>query len=414
MMAKEILMPQLGESVTEGTIDRWLVKPGDTVKKYDPLAEVTTDKVNAEVPSSYSGTVKELVVEENVTVAVGDLIAYIDSNDDDRSDKGAESSQTEEQQGQKEELSDAESSMKTRYSPAVLMLANEHNIDLKQVKGTGRANRITKKDVEQFVANKPVSNAEPEQAIENETKPSVQSSPPETSVTAGEKVPVTGVRKAIAQNMVKSVQEIPHAWTMVEVDVTNLVRYRNEVKDAWKEKEGYTLTYMPFFMEAVTQSLQSFPQLNSSWENDHIVYKKDINLSVAIAHDEALYVPVIHGADELSLKGLAKNLQQLSQKTKSKRLESRDMQNGTFTINNTGSFGSVQSVPIINRPQAAILSVESIVKRPVVKDDDSIAIRSMVNLCLSIDHRVLDGLIAGRFLQDVKSRLEGFSKKDLS
>ncbi|MBM7633626.1 2-oxoisovalerate dehydrogenase E2 component (dihydrolipoyl transacylase) [Geomicrobium sediminis] len=413
-MAKEILMPQLGESVTEGTIDRWLVKPGDTVKKYDPLAEVTTDKVNAEVPSSYSGTVKELVVEENVTVAVGDLIAYIDSNDDDRSDKGAESSQTEEQQGQKEELSDAESSMKTRYSPAVLMLANEHNIDLKQVKGTGRANRITKKDVEQFVANKPVSNAEPEQAIENETKPSVQSSPPETSVTAGEKVPVTGVRKAIAQNMVKSVQEIPHAWTMVEVDVTNLVRYRNEVKDAWKEKEGYTLTYMPFFMEAVTQSLQSFPQLNSSWENDHIVYKKDINLSVAIAHDEALYVPVIHGADELSLKGLAKNLQQLSQKTKSKRLESRDMQNGTFTINNTGSFGSVQSVPIINRPQAAILSVESIVKRPVVKDDDSIAIRSMVNLCLSIDHRVLDGLIAGRFLQDVKSRLEGFSKKDLS
>jgi len=413
-MAKEILMPQLGESVTEGTIDRWLVKPGDTVKKYDPLAEVTTDKVNAEVPSSYSGTVKELVVEENVTVAVGDLIAYIDSNDDDRSDKGAESSQTEEQQGQKEELSDAESSMKTRYSPAVLMLANEHNIDLKQVKGTGRANRITKKDVEQFVANKPVSNAEPEQAIENETKPSVQSSQPETSVTAGEKVPVTGVRKAIAQNMVKSVQEIPHAWTMVEVDVTNLVRYRNEVKDAWKEKEGYTLTYMPFFMEAVTQSLQSFPQLNSSWENDHIVYKKDINLSVAIAHDEALYVPVIHGADELSLKGLAKNLQQLSQKTKSKRLESRDMQNGTFTINNTGSFGSVQSVPIINRPQAAILSVESIVKRPVVKDDDSIAIRSMVNLCLSIDHRVLDGLIAGRFLQDVKSRLEGFSKKDLS
>ncbi|GAK06558.1 dihydrolipoamide acetyltransferase family protein [Geomicrobium sp. JCM 19038] len=413
-MAKEILMPQLGESVTEGTIDRWLVKPGDTVKKYDPLAEVTTDKVNAEVPSSYSGTVKELVVEENVTVAVGDLIAYIDSDDEDRSDKEADSSQKEEQQGQKEEPSDAEPSMKARYSPAVLLLANEHNVDLKQVKGTGRANRITKKDVEQFVANKPASNAEPEQAIENETKPSVQSSQPETSVTAGEKVPVTGVRKAIAKNMVQSVQEIPHAWTMVEVDVTNLVRYRNEVKDAWKEKEGYTLTYMPFFMEAVTQSLQSFPQLNSSWENDYIVYKKDINLSVAIAHDEALYVPVIHKADELNLKGLAKNLQQLSQKTKSKRLESRDMQNGTFTINNTGSFGSVQSVPIINRPQAAILSVESIVKRPVVKDDDSIAIRSMVNLCLSIDHRVLDGLIAGRFLQDVKSRLEGFSKKDLS
>lgn len=288
-------------------------------KKYDPLAEVTTDKVNAEVPSSFSGTVKELVVEENVTVAVGDLIAYIDSedDDDDRSDKKAVS-QTEEHQGQKEEPSDTEPSMKARYSPAVLMLANEHNVDLKQVKGTGRANRITKKDVEQFVANKPASNAEPEQAIENETKPSVQPSQQETSVIAGEKVPVTGVRKAIAQNMVQSVQEIPHAWTMVEVDVTNLVRYRNEVKDTWKEKEGYTLTYMPFFMEAVTQSLQSFPQLNSSWENDHIVYKKDINLSVAIAHDEALYVPVIHGADELSLKGLAKNLQQLSQKNKIK------------------------------------------------------------------------------------------------
>ncbi|EZH67699.1 branched-chain alpha-keto acid dehydrogenase subunit E2 [Bacillaceae bacterium JMAK1] len=412
-MAKEILMPQLGESVTEGTIDRWLVKPGDTVKKYDPLAEVTTDKVNAEVPSSFSGTVKELVVEENVTVAVGELIAYIESDDDDRSDEQATSS-TEEQHVQQEEPSDAEPSMKSRYSPAVLMLANEHNVDLKTVTGTGRANRITKKDVEQFIANQTSAKNEPEQTIEKEAKPSDNSSRQATSVTAGEKVPVTGVRKAIAQNMVQSVQEIPHAWTMVEVDVTNLVRYRNEVKDAWKENEGYTLTYMPFFMEAVTKSLQSFPQLNSSWEDDHIIYKKDINLSVAIAHDEALYVPVIHGADELSLKGLAKNLQQLSQKTKSKRLESRDVQNGTFTINNTGSFGSVQSVPIINRPQAAILSVESIVKRPVVKDDDSIAIRSMVNLCLSIDHRVLDGLIAGRFLQDVKSRLEGFSKKDLS
>jgi 2-oxoisovalerate dehydrogenase E2 component (dihydrolipoyl transacylase) len=213
--------------------------------------------------------------------------------------------------------------------------------------------------------------------------------------------------------MLRSKHEIPHAWTMVEVDVTNLVSYRDALKTEFKQKEGFNLTYFAFFVKAVAQALKEFPQMNSMWAGDRIVQKKDINVSIAVATDDALFVPVIKQADEKTIKGIAREITELAQKVRTGSLKSEDMQGGTFTVNNTGSFGSVQSMGIINYPQAAILQVESIVKRPVIIDN-MIAVRDMVNLCLSLDHRVLDGLVCGRFLARVKEILESTSKENTS
>ncbi|MED4980387.1 dihydrolipoamide acetyltransferase family protein, partial [Geobacillus stearothermophilus] len=233
---------------------------------------------------------------------------------------------------------------------------------------------------------------------------------PNVEAGAGDiEIPVTPVRKAIAANMLRSKHEAPHAWTMVEVDVTDLVAYRDAIKDEFKRREGFNLTYFAFFVKAVTQALKEFPQLNSTWAGDKIIQRKDINISIAVATDDALFVPVIKHADEKTIKGIAREIAELAAKTRAGKLRPEDMQGGTFTVNNTGAFGSVQSMGIINYPQAAILQVETIVKRPVVKNG-MIAIRDMVNLCLSLDHRVLDGLICGRFLARVKAILENMNK----
>lgn len=214
--------------------------------------------------------------------------------------------------------------------------------------------------------------------------------------------------------MVRSKHEVPHAWTMIEVDVTNLVVYRDSIKEEFKKKEGFNLTYFSFFVKAVAQALKEFPQINSMWAGDKIIQKKDINISIAVAKDDALYVPVIKHADEKTIKGIAREISELATKARAGKLKAEDMQGGTFTVNNTGSFGSVQSMGIINYPQAALLQVESIVKRPVVMNNGMIAVRDMVNLCLSLDHRVLDGLICGKFLQRVKEILENISKENTS
>jgi 2-oxoisovalerate dehydrogenase E2 component (dihydrolipoyl transacylase) len=414
-------MPQLGESVTEGTISKWLVQPGQYVKKYDPIAEVMTDKVNAEVPSSYSGTIKELLVQEDETVEVGVVICTIDA-------EGEASEETSEQAETKateavtaEPRSDL--SQKRRYSPAVLRMSQEHNIDLEQVNGTGKGGRITRKDLQLLIdsGERPVSN--PAKSLDEKVptpqpviSPTKKADAP-VAVTGDKEIPVSGVRKAIAANMVKSKHEAPHAWMMVEVDVTNLVHFRNQIKQDFKEKEGFNLTFLPFFIKATVEALKEFPQLNSMWAEDKIIQKKDINISIAVATDDALFVPVIKHADEKSIKGIGREVQDLAQKVRSGKLSGQDMQGGTFTVNNTGSFGSVLSTPIINHPQAAILSIESIVKRPVVIESetgDMIAIRSMVNLCLSLDHRVLDGLVCGRFLARVKEILETMTSETTS
>lgn len=414
MALEKITMPQLGESVTEGTITTWLVKPGDEVNKYDPIAEVMTDKVNAEVPSSFSGTITELIAEEGETIAVGEVMCHIKTDESASEELAADS--TGEEKGSGEPVKEKkDQSMKKRYSPAVLRLAQEHDINLELVEGTGRGGRITRKDIEKLIASGEIPKEETD-AVEK-PKPGVEKkreSFTEVPVATGDvEIPVTGVRKAIADKMVTSVTEIPHAWMTIEVDVTDLVRYRHSVKDTFKKQEGYNLTYFAFFVKAVAQTLKEFPQLNSTWAGDKIIQRKDINISIAVASDEELFVPVIKHADEKSIKGIAREINKLAEKARSGKLTADDMSGGTFTVNNTGSFGSVQSMGIINHPQAAILQVESIVKRPVIIDD-MFAARDMVNLCLSLDHRILDGLICGKFLNRVKEILENTNEETTS
>ncbi|WP_101844185.1 dihydrolipoamide acetyltransferase family protein [Halobacillus sp. Marseille-P3879] len=426
MGLEKINMPQLGESVTEGTISSWLVQPGDKVNKYDPIAEVMTDKVNAEVPSSYTGTIKELIAQEDDTIEVGELMCYIEIEgagseeespvekeivEEDTQDK--ETSQP--SQPVKQKTSTKEQGSKKRYSPAVMTLAQEHDIDLNLVEGSGRGGRITRKDLEKIIERGEIPTPSPEEP-KPEKSDSAGAGTAAGSISTDEgdsEIPVTGVRKAIAQNMVKSTTEIPHAWMMVEVDVTGLVELRNSLKSQFKEKEGYSLTFFAFFVKAVAQALKEYPQLNSTWAGDKIIQKKAINLNIAVAKENELFVPVIKDADEKSIKGIAKDITTLAGKARQGKLTSKDMEGGTFTVNNTGSFGSVQSMGVINPPQAAILQVESIVKRPVFQDG-MFGARDMVNLCLSLDHRVLDGLVAGNFLARVKEILENMTKEHTS
>ncbi|SMQ82707.1 2-oxoisovalerate dehydrogenase E2 component (dihydrolipoyl transacylase) [Bacillus sp. OV166] len=430
MVIEQIKMPQLGESVTEGTISKWLVSVGDKVNKYDPLAEVMTDKVNAEVPSSFTGVVKELIAEEGETLAVGEMICTIEMEGGTPQETVALVTSDAAAQSVAVNAEPVDQGNKARYSPAVLKISQEHGIDLTKVSGTGAGGRITRKDLLKLIesGNIPVAeqnveiNKEPA-VVEASTQAATQSvSTPTASaqavnipVAVGDiEIPVTGIRKAIAANMLRSKHEAPHAWTMIEVDATNLVEYRNSLKDEFKKKEGFNLTFFAFFVKAVAQALKEFPQINSMWAGDKIIQKKDINISIAVATDDALYVPVIKQADEKTVKGIAREISELAVKVRTGKLRSEDMQGGAFTVNNTGSFGSVQSMGIINYPQAAILQVESIVKRPVVMNNGMIAVRDMVNLCMSLDHRVLDGLVCGRFLQRVKEILENTSKSTTS
>ncbi len=439
-MIENIKMPQLGESVTEGTISTWLVKVGDRVNKYDPLAEVMTDKVNAEVPSSFSGVIKELIANEGETLAVGEIICTIEVEG--ASSEVAATTIEETKPVEKaapapvapapvaaapvQTIAKTDDSGKVRFSPAVLRLAQENNLDLSLIPGTGNEGRVTRKDVLNAIANgvpqaapAPVAVEAPAQPVVAQTAPTAQvakapaaTPAPVIPTAVGDiEIPVTGVRKAIASNMLRSKHEAPHAWMMIEVDVTNLVNYRNSLKDSFKKKEGFSLTFFAFFVKAVAQALKEYPMINSMWAGDKIIQKKDINLSIAVATDDALFVPVIKNADEKTIKGIAREITELATKVRTGKLKSDEMQGGTFTVNNTGSFGSVQSAGIINYPQAAILQIESIVKRPAVVNG-MIGVRDMVNLCLSLDHRVLDGFICGKFLGRVKEILENTTKEN--
>lgn len=404
----EITMPKLGESVTEGTIENWLVKVGDTVNEYDPLCEVNTAKVTAEVPSVYDGVITEILVEEGDTVDVGVPICKIEvageeTPPDDQPDQKAETAADETDETQTEKPAAAKQDGR-RLSPVVMRLIGEHQIDINNLTGTGFNGRITKKDVEKYLENGPVK--ETAAAVKSAGKPAEEVQAKKApAVQSGESIKVTGVRKEIAKRMVQSKTEIPHAWLMMEVDATNLVNLRNKHKVKFKEQEGYNLTFFSFFVKAVSEVLKDYPILNSSWDGDTITVHDDINLSIAVANEDKLFVPVIKNADERSLTGIAKSISTLADKARSNKLTGDDMSGGTFTVNNTGAFGSIQSMGIINQPQVAILQVESIVKKPVFIGD-MLAARHMVNLCLSIDHRVLDGLAAGQFLQAVKDKIE--------
>jgi 2-oxoisovalerate dehydrogenase E2 component (dihydrolipoyl transacylase) len=442
-MAFNIELPHVGESVTEAVIGKWLKAPGDHIEKYDPLVEVTTDKVNMDVPSPATGVLTRILAEEGETVPMGSVIAEMEAADGSVSDNSAASETTAPAsspaaglagrigtmvQGanvgptggefldtslstrnepatatspQSASASPAPSKIRQKgFSPVVTRLAAQHGVDLASLVGTGLGGRVTKKDV--------LAAAENVTAGANAT---VQ--PQLGGVSSDDQVIVPSpIRRMIANHMVKSMSEIPHAWSAVEVDVTGMVEWRASRKDNFEKEHGVRLTYLPITLSVVAEALKTNPRLNSSWVEGNIVLKNAINVGVAVAAEEGLVVPVIHGAADASLVELAGKLSGTVNRARSGAMTLEDVQGGTFTLNNTGSLGSILGGAIINHPQAAILTTEAIVKRPVVVSEngsDSIVIRSMMNICLSFDHRIVDGAEASVFLQSVKTGLEAIT-----
>lgn len=445
-MAKPVTMPQLGESVTEGTITRWLKAEGDEVAMDEPLAEVDTDKVNAELPSPVAGRIEKLLISEGATVDVGTEIALV--ADAPTKENVAAEAATEEfptagtvaqpaASGERpavaevrsvngggnghRAIQDAETLRLTRSSPVVRRLAAEHGVDIQEIPGSGTGGRVTKKDIEGYIEERgaeveeyapPGLREEREAFAPPEAPPEPEPSRERVTLHEGDRIEeLTSIRRAIANRMSTSKREAPHAWTMVEVDVTGLAALREREKAAFAEREGVKLTYLPFIVKAVVESLKEHPILNSVWDGDRIVLRKRINVGIAVDLEDALIVPIIPDADELNIVGLARRIDDVVRRARNHHLGPEDVSGGTFTVNNPGALGSVVSTPIINYPQAAILSAEAIVKRPVVIDDaggEAIAIRSMMNLEVSFDHRILDGGQALKFLNTVRRRLEGY------
>jgi 2-oxoisovalerate dehydrogenase E2 component (dihydrolipoyl transacylase) len=440
-VATPVTMPQLGESVTEGTITRWLKAEGEEVALDEPLAEVDTDKVNAELPSPVAGKIEKLLVSEGTTVDVGTEIVLVAVDGDEspsaeatpREDV-ADEAPTEEwpvadteaqpavQNGEKQRavaeargsrsagngrgmVEDAETLKLRRSSPVVRRLAEEHDVDLSEISGTGTGGRVTKKDIESFIEGRGTER----EAVPVAVPAAAATETERVAVHDGDRVvELTSIRRTIANRMAVSKAEIPHAWTLVEVDMTGLAALREKEKAAFAEREGVKLTYLPFIVKAAVEGLKEHPVLNSVWDGDRIVLRKQINVGIAVDLEEgALIVPVIRDADELNIVGLARRIDDAVKRTRAKHLGTEDISGGTFTVNNPGALGSVASTPVINHPQAAILQAEAVVKRPVVVDD-AIAIRSMMNLEVSFDHRILDGGVALRFLSAVKHRLEAY------
>jgi 2-oxoisovalerate dehydrogenase E2 component (dihydrolipoyl transacylase) len=388
-MTYMLTLPEIGETVTEGTIERWLKQPGDEVKKYEPIVEINTDKVDVELPCPVSGTLKEIVAQEGETVEIGGTLAIIDevageTPADISPPKGEESEPTAPTHAGSRG-SKGRAAGRRRATPRVTKLAEELGVDLETVTGTGPGGRIVEDDVRGVAEGAPAG------------KP---------AAAADETVQLTGVRRTIAQRMSESAFSAPTAWLAMEADVTPLVALRRERREAFREKHGVDLTYLPFMAHAVSQALKEHPYLNASWGDDKILLKKRVNLGIAVATERGLLVPVVPDADRMGIAELAKAITGLGEQARDNKLTLEDVQGGTFTLDNTGAFGSIISKPIINLGQAAIITLEAVTKQPRVVGDDAIAVRSVVTICLSFDHRVLDGHQAGAFLNDVKERLE--------
>src|SRR5579884_1843684 len=454
-MSTVIVMPQLGESVAEGIIGKWLKQEGDRIEKDEPIVEEITDKVNAEIPSPVAGVLEKITQPEGATVAVGQEIAVVGDSASGNGASGNGASSVEAPQpvsatpaadmaptmppdaqqvsagpATQTVVVDRPRSERVRTSPLVKRLAEEHGINLAEVPGTGIGGRVSKQDILAFIEQRPQpaphlaptgvfeAPARPEPAVQ--APPAAPPRAPQPAQPAGaralgpgeELVPVSPLRKMIAERMVQSVYTIPHAVTMAEVDMTPVVRYRDAHKRAYQEREGAPLSLVAFVIKATVDALKEFPLVNAEWAGDNIILKHEININVAVDAPEGLTIPVIHQADHLSLAGISAAVVDLARRARERKLKIEDMQGGTFTVNNTGALGSVAGVSIINYPQAGILSSGAIVKRPVVLETgagDTIAIRSMMTLSFSFDHRVLDGGTSAAFVNAVKNRLEGWS-----
>jgi 2-oxoisovalerate dehydrogenase E2 component (dihydrolipoyl transacylase) len=417
----QIKMPQLGESVTEGTVDRWLKNEGDFVKRDEPLVEVVTDKVNAEIPSPFEGKLVKITAASGETVRVGAVIAQIEVggapvSEADTAKAGAQQQPRAAAPGVAPAAASAQAGRvpapaeaaesggeRLRLSPAVRKLVAEHGIDAGTLRGTGMGGRVTREDVLAVVSG---ARAAPAAAVASPSAPAPAAPRPARVDGAREElVKLSVMRRSIADHMVRSLATSPHAWTLQEVDVTSLVRYREAEKERFKARHGVALTYLPFVVQIVCGALKEYPWLNSTWTDEGVVLKHYINLGIAVSIPDGLIVPVLKDADQRGFTDMVRSLNDLIDRARNKHLKPEDVQGGTFTLNNTGATGSVASQPIINQPQAAILTTESIVKRAVVIGD-AIAVRHMMNMCLSFDHRIIDGMMAGQFLSAVKKRLD--------
>jgi len=406
-MAVEVKLPQLGESTYEGTIGKWLKQPGEHVQRYESLVEIITDKVNVEMPSPFEGTLTQILVPEGQTVPTGTPIALMDTRDE--AGVGAVAAAAAAGVGSRPAAtvtspvatqSAPTTGERTRLSPVVRKLAEEHRIPLSELEhltGSGSGGRVTKDDVLAYVATR--HRATP-------GSPVAPVSPSQAPGLGDEVVKLTPLRRSIAQRMSQSKREIPHAYGVNEVDLTELVRWRDAHKEQWRTQAGVNVTFTAFFAKATAEALRAFPFVNASWHEDGILLHKTINLGMGIALDDGLIVAVIKHADQKSVMEIARELDALGRKAREGHLGLDDVQGGTFTITNPGVFGSIWSMPIIVPGQAAILATDAIVKRAVVRND-AIAIRDIMHLGLSFDHRIFDGATAIRFLNHVKARLEG-------
>jgi pyruvate dehydrogenase E2 component (dihydrolipoamide acetyltransferase) len=430
-MPTDVVMPQMGESIFEGTITKWLKKPGDKVQRDEPLFEISTDKVDAEIPAPSSGILQEIKVPEGNTVQVNTVVGVIGDGSGASATAPAKTAaatpaaQASAPASAKKEAKEVpapppatsvsapsnsdtdEEDSDVRSSPLVRKLAREHNVDLAKVSGTGTGGRVSKQDVLDFVERRTATPA---------PTPTPRQAPASGPVAIpGELVPMSNMRKIIAQRMIESRRTSAHVHCMFEVDLTRIFNLRNKLKNGFEQRHGARLTFMPFFVRAAIIALQQFPIVNSSLEGDSIRYHKHVNAGIAVALDWGLIVPVLKSADELNFLGLQRGITDLGERSRTKKLMPSDVEGSTFTITNPGQFGAVFGLPIINQPNAAIMGVGGITKQPMVITDkdgaDSIAIRSVVHLTLGYDHRIIDGAVADQFMALVKKTLESWSEE---
>jgi 2-oxoglutarate dehydrogenase E2 component (dihydrolipoamide succinyltransferase) len=444
-MPTDIIMPQMGESIVEGTITKWLKKPGDKVQRDEPLFEISTDKVDAEIPAPASGVLREIKVSEGTTVEVNTVVGTIATDGEvsaapTKAAPAAPAPAATKLEEKKEDKKEAQAGRptpsstpapaapqpaasrdeeeETRSSPLVRKIAREHNLSLSQISGTGLGGRITKQDITSFIERQSSAPATSGSAANSTAPASAEARPPAPSAPApypGDLVPVTNMRKIIAQRMIESRRTSAHVHCMYEVDFSRIVSLRNKQKAGFEQRHGVRLTFMPFFVRAAIIALQQWPIINAALEGDNIHYHRNINVGIAVALDWGLIVPVLKNAGDLNFLGLQRGITDLGERARNKKLKPEDVEGSTFTVTNPGQFGAVFGLPIINQPNSAIMGVGGITKQPLVVTDkegnDSIAIRSVVHLTLGYDHRLIDGAVADQFMALVKRTLESWSEE---
>jgi 2-oxoglutarate dehydrogenase E2 component (dihydrolipoamide succinyltransferase) len=441
-MPTDIIMPQMGESIVEGTITKWLKKPGDKVQRDEPLFEISTDKVDAEIPAPASGVLQEIKVTEGTTVGVNTVVGTIAVDGESAAAKPAPApakpaapkpsepaqsnagvppavvgpSRPRAESEAPRPAAHEEEGEEARSSPLVRKIAREHSIRLSQVSGTGLGGRITKQDIMQFIESQ--GSSQPAPAPASPAQPTAAAPAHRPAVPApypGDLVPMTNMRKLIAKHMIESRRTSAHVHCMYEVDFTRIVNLRARNKAGFEQRHGARLTFMPFFVRAAVMALQQWPIINANIEGDNLRYHRHINVGIAVALDWGLIVPVLKNAGDLNFLGLQRGITDLGERARTKKLKPEDVEGSTFTITNPGQFGAVFGLPIINQPNSAIMGVGGITKMPLVVTDkdgnDSIAIRSVVHLTLGYDHRLIDGAVADQFMAQVKKNLETWTEE---